>query len=70
MSGDIAVSVNDDGTILHRTLMETKNAGWITLKPFGQGFDMASITEFGREVIKKCPSVLAESPTPVPHFGR
>lgn len=50
MSGNIAVTENNDGTILRKTLMETKAAGWITLTPFGKGFDMAAITDFGRRV--------------------
>lgn len=63
MSGNIAVTESNDGTILRKTLMETKAAGWITLTPFGKGFDMAAITDFGRRVIEGCLSVQAESPS-------
>ena len=62
MSGNIAVTENNDGTILRRTLMETVDAGWITLTPFGKGFDMAAITAFGRKAIKECSNAAVESP--------
>ena len=62
MSGNIAVSDNDDGTILFRTLQESKDAGWITLTPFGTGFDKAAITDIGRAAIKDCRTAQAEKP--------
>lgn len=54
MSGNIAVPDKDNGTILFQTLIEAKDAGWITLSPFGTGFDMATITDVGRAAIKDC----------------
>ena len=48
MSGDIAVPSQDNGTVLFRTLEECKGSGWITLSPFGAGFNKAHITEKGR----------------------
>lgn len=63
MSGNIAVSDCDDGTILFRTLKECKAKLWITLTPFGTGFDKAAITNIGRATIKECRSLTAESPT-------
>lgn len=48
-SGDIAVPSEDNGTVLYRTLKECEAAGWLTLKPFGAGFDKASVTESGRK---------------------
>lgn len=62
MSGNIAVTENNDDTILRKTLMETKSAGWITLTPFGKGFDMAAITDFGRRAVKTCSTAEVESP--------
>ena len=53
MSGDIAVPSEDDGTLLFRTLGECKAASWIRLTPFGQGFDKASLTAFGRKILKE-----------------
>lgn len=49
MSGDIAVPSQDNGTMLYRTLKECVDHGWITLSPFGAGFDKAHITDQGRE---------------------
>lgn len=49
MSGDIAVPVEDDGTVLFRTLQECKANGWITLSLFGAGFNKAHITDTGRK---------------------
>ncbi|MBF0247676.1 MAG: hypothetical protein HQL36_06330 [Alphaproteobacteria bacterium] len=51
-SGDIAVPAEDDGTLLFRTLHECKDSGWLTLKPFGAGFDKASVTDLGRTICK------------------
>lgn len=51
-SGDIAVPSDDDGTVLFRTLQECENKGWLKLKLFGQGFNMASVTDLGRTVSK------------------
>lgn len=62
MSGNIAVSDKNDGTILYRTLQESKHAGWITLTPFGTGFDKAAITDFGRLAIRDCRNVQAGHP--------
>lgn len=62
MSGNIAVSDKDDGTILFQTLKEAKDAGWITLSPFGTGFDMAAITDAGRSAIKNCRKATSEKP--------
>ncbi|MBL6941092.1 MAG: hypothetical protein ISR53_02930, partial [Rhodospirillales bacterium] len=52
MSGNIAVSDVDDGTLLFATMKECKKAGWLTLKPFGAGFHQAVITDVGRMKIK------------------
>ena len=52
MSGNIAVSDVDDGTLLFATMKECEKAGWLTLKPFGAGFDQAVITDVGRMKIK------------------
>lgn len=49
MSGDIAVPAQDNGTVLYRTLRECVEHGWITVTPFGAGFDKAHITDQGRE---------------------
>lgn len=48
MSGDIAVPSQDNGTMLYRTLRECVDHKWITLSPFGAGFDKAHITDLGR----------------------
>jgi len=48
-SGDIAVPAEDNDTVLYRTLMECKDAGWLMIKPHGSGFNMASITDLGRQ---------------------
>lgn len=47
-SGDIAVPSADNGTVLYRTLKECEKSGWLKIKPFGAGFDKASVTEAGR----------------------
>lgn len=49
MSGDIAVPAEDNGTVLYRTLRECVDKGWITLSPFGAGFNKAHITDPGRK---------------------
>ncbi|OEJ65199.1 hypothetical protein [Magnetovibrio blakemorei] len=51
-SGDIAVPSDNDGTVLFRTLQECEGKGWLKLKPFGQGFNMASVTDQGRTASK------------------
>ncbi|NQU56058.1 MAG: hypothetical protein HQ513_02410 [Rhodospirillales bacterium] len=51
-SGNIAVSGTDDGTLLFATLKECEKAGWLTLKPFGAGFDQAEVTGAGRIKVK------------------
>ena len=48
MSGNIAVSDVDDGTLLYATMKECEKSGWLTLKHFGAGFDQAVITQQGR----------------------
>lgn len=52
MSGDTAVPAEDNGTVLYRTLKECERNGWLTLNPFGAGFDKATITDAGREAAK------------------
>lgn len=52
MSGDTAVPAEDNGTLLYRTLKECERNGWLTLSPFGAGFDKASVTASGREAAK------------------
>ncbi len=52
MSGNIAVPDSDNGTLLFKTLKECQTANWITLTPFGAGFNKAEITQFGRNAIK------------------
>ncbi len=52
MSGNIAVSDKDDGTLLFATLKECEKAGWLTLKQFGAGFNQAAITQSGRAKVK------------------
>ncbi|HEY9081080.1 hypothetical protein [Magnetovibrio sp.] len=47
-SGDIAVPSEDNGTVLYRTLKECESAGWLNVKPFGAGFNKASVTDLGR----------------------
>jgi hypothetical protein len=51
-SGDIAVPSDDDGTVLFRPLQECEGKGWLKLKPFAQGFNMASVTDLGRTASK------------------
>lgn len=51
-SGDIAVPSSDNGTVLYRTLKECEAEGWLKIKPFGAGFDKASVTDLGRTVSK------------------
>lgn len=53
MSGDIAVADDIQGTILERTLEECRQAGWVTTKRFGAGFNKTSITPAGRIVAKE-----------------
>ena len=48
MSGDIAVSDNEKYEILHRTLNECIDKGWVTASRFGQGFNKVSVTDAGR----------------------
>ena len=48
MSGDIAVSDNEKYEILHRTLNECIDKGWVTANRFGAGFNKVSVTEAGR----------------------
>lgn len=52
MSGDIAVPSEDNGTVLYRTLVECHDKKWITLSPFGAGFNKAHITDAGRVASK------------------
>jgi len=52
-SGDIAVPAEDNGTVLYRTLKECEASGWLHIKPFGAGFDKASVTEQGRAASKQ-----------------
>lgn len=52
MSGDIAVPLEDNGTVLFRTLEECKSNGWVTLSMFGAGFNKAHITNTGRKAAK------------------
>lgn len=52
-SGDIAVPAEDNGTVLYRTLKECEASGWLQIKPFGAGFDKASVTESGRTASKQ-----------------
>ena len=52
MSGDIAVPSKDDATMLYRTMMECHDNGWLTLSPFGAGYDKAHITDSGRIACK------------------
>ncbi len=52
MSGNIAVPDADNGTLLYRTLKECKDNGWITLTPFGAGFNKAEIKQSGRLAIR------------------
>jgi len=49
-SGDIAVPAQDNGTVLYRTLKECEASGWLSIKPFGAGFDKAHVTDLGRQV--------------------
>lgn len=51
-SGDIAVPSEDNGTVLYRTLKECEAAGWLSIKPFGAGFNKASVTDLGRTASK------------------
>ena len=51
-SGDIAVPSEDNGTVLYRTLKECEAAGWLNIKPFGAGFNKASVTDLGRTASK------------------
>lgn len=53
MSGDIAVADAIGGTILDRTLQECRDAGWVTTKVFGAGFNKTSITDAGRRMVKR-----------------
>ena len=53
MSGDIAVPDKDNNTVLFRTLRECEEARWIELSHFGAGFDKATITVSGRNLLKK-----------------
>lgn len=48
MSGDIAVTGVAEDTILWRTLMECRAAGWIEWVQIRPGLHRASITEHGR----------------------
>jgi len=48
-SGDIAVPAEDNGTVLYRTLKECEAALWLNIKPFGAGFNKASVTDLGRK---------------------
>ena len=52
MSGDIAIEITKEDTILQRTLAECKQKGWVKLSLFGAGFNKASITPTGRAQIK------------------
>ena len=47
MSGDIAVSDNEKYEILHRTLNECIDKGWVTANRFGAGFNKVSVTDAG-----------------------
>jgi hypothetical protein len=49
MSGEIAVNGAFEGTILWRTLMECKEAGWIRWSEIGAGYYKAEITQSGRD---------------------
>ncbi len=48
MSGEIAVNGKFEGTILWRTLMECRTAGWILWTEIGSGYYKAVITQKGR----------------------
>ena len=48
MSGEIAVSSKFEGTILWRTLVECREAGWIVWTEIGSGYYKAEITSKGR----------------------
>ena len=52
MSGDIAVTQLGENSVLHRTLHECANRGWITLNEISQGFAKAAITPRGRARVK------------------
>jgi len=52
MSGNIALPDKDDATLLFRTMLECQKLGWITLTPFGSGFNQAQITASGRKVVE------------------
>jgi len=52
MSGNIATSDIDNGTLLYATLMECEKEGWITLSLFGAGFNKVEITNAGREMVQ------------------
>lgn len=56
MSGDIAVSDDIDGTILHRTLAECDAARLVTQAPAAAGFKKLSVTAIGRTVLKNQPA--------------
>ena len=63
MSGNIAVPDVDNGSLLYRTLQECKANLWITLSPFGAGFNKASITDSGRNAIKDRRKEQSDTPT-------
>jgi len=52
MSGDIAVTETRTDTVLHRTLEECRDAGWIAVTPLGGGtIKVASLTATGRRLL-------------------
>ena len=52
MSGDIAVADDIDGSILHRTLAECDQAGWVRQARYGDGYNKLSVTRAGRAMMK------------------
>lgn len=52
MSGDIAIATNIEGSLLHRTLQECEDNGWLNQKLFGAGFNKVTITDFGRNAVR------------------
>jgi len=62
MSGNIGVPDTDNGSLLYATLKECEKTGWLTLSPFGAGFNKAEITDTGRAKVKNRRTRETDSP--------
>ncbi len=52
MSGDIAVPLDSEDSILWRTLYECQDEGWVRVREIGSGMHRVSVTAVGRVIVR------------------